>query len=38
MGLGLAMVKNIVDAYEGTVTFTSKVNTGTVFKVKLPKN
>lgn len=38
MGLGLAMVKNIVDAYEGTVTFTSQVNIGTVFKVKLPKN
>ena len=38
MGLGLAMVKNIVDAYDGTVTFTSQVNVGTVFKVKLPKN
>lgn len=38
MGLGLAMVKNIVDAYDGTVTFTSQVNIGTVFKVKLPKN
>ncbi|MDD3722699.1 MAG: ATP-binding protein [Lutibacter sp.] len=38
MGLGLAMVKNIVEAYKGTVTFTSQTNIGTVFKVKLPKN
>jgi two-component system, NtrC family, nitrogen regulation sensor histidine kinase NtrY len=38
MGLGLAMVKNIVDAYEGSVTFTSQTNVGTVFIVKLPKN
>ncbi len=38
MGLGLAMVKNIVDAYDGTVGFTSQVNIGTVFNVKLPKN
>lgn len=38
MGLGLAMVKNIVDAYEGSVTFTSQSNVGTVFTVKLPKN
>ncbi|WP_372769091.1 PAS domain-containing sensor histidine kinase [Lutibacter sp.] len=37
MGLGLAMVKNIVDAYDGSVTFTSQINVGTVFKVKLPK-
>ena len=38
MGLGLAMVKNIVDAYNGSVTFTSQTNVGTVFTVKLPKN
>jgi two-component system nitrogen regulation sensor histidine kinase NtrY len=37
-GLGLAMVKNIVDAYDGSVTFTSQTNIGTVFTVKLPKN
>ncbi|MFO7672648.1 MAG: ATP-binding protein [Lutibacter sp.] len=37
-GLGLAMVKNIVDAYDGSVTFTSQTNVGTVFTVKLPKN
>lgn len=38
MGLGLAMVKNIVDAYNGSISFTSQINVGTVFKVKLPKN
>jgi two-component system nitrogen regulation sensor histidine kinase NtrY len=38
MGLGLAMVKNIVDAYNGSISFTSQMNVGTVFKVKLPKN
>lgn len=38
MGLGLAMVKNIVEAYNGSVTFTSQTNVGTVFTVKLPKN
>ncbi|MDV7186304.1 ATP-binding protein [Lutibacter sp. TH_r2] len=38
MGLGLAMVKNIVEAYGGTISFTSQLNIGTVFKVVLPKN
>ena len=38
MGLGLAMVKNIVDAHNGSIAFTSQINIGTVFKVKLPKN
>jgi nitrogen fixation/metabolism regulation signal transduction histidine kinase len=37
MGLGLPMVKNIVEAYNGTITFTTKHNKGTVFKVVLPK-
>ena len=37
MGLGLAMVKNIVEAYNGTVSFTTQLNKGTVFSIKLPK-
>jgi nitrogen fixation/metabolism regulation signal transduction histidine kinase len=37
MGLGLPMVKNIVEAYNGTITFTSQLNKGTVFKIVLPK-
>ncbi|MCK0161074.1 sensor histidine kinase [Allomuricauda sp. F6463D] len=36
-GLGLGMVKNIVENYGGTITFTSKVGKGTVFCVKFPK-
>jgi nitrogen fixation/metabolism regulation signal transduction histidine kinase len=37
MGLGLAMVKNIVEAYDGTITFTTQLNKGTVFKITIPK-
>lgn len=37
MGLGLAMVKNIVESCGGTITFTSKLNKGTIFKVHFPK-
>jgi len=37
MGLGLGMVKNIVEAYNGSITFTSKHNKGTVFKIVIPK-
>ncbi|MBS9461115.1 GHKL domain-containing protein [Flagellimonas sp. 389] len=37
MGLGLGMVKNIVENYNGTIQFTSQVNKGTVFTVKFPK-
>jgi len=38
MGLGLAMVKNIVETYKGSITFTSEQDKGTVFKVTFPKN
>ncbi|WP_081208007.1 sensor histidine kinase [Salegentibacter sediminis] len=37
MGLGLAMVKNIVENYQGTISFSSKQNKGTIFKVRFPK-
>ncbi|MCO4821457.1 MAG: GHKL domain-containing protein [Flavobacteriaceae bacterium] len=38
MGLGLAMVKNIVETYNGSITFTSQQNEGTTFKVSFPKS
>lgn len=37
MGLGLAMVKNIVETYQGTISFTSEEGEKTVFKVLFPK-
>ncbi|MDC6366340.1 MULTISPECIES: sensor histidine kinase [Flavobacteriaceae] len=37
MGLGLGMVKNIVENYQGTIDFTSQLGKGTVFTVKFPK-
>lgn len=37
MGLGLAMVKNIVETYKGTITFTSQRGKGTTFTVTFPK-
>jgi signal transduction histidine kinase len=37
MGLGLAMVKNIVETYSGSITFTSKQGKGTTFKLRFPK-
>ena len=38
MGLGLPMIKNIVEAYNGSISFTSEIEKGTVFIVKIPKN
>lgn len=38
MGLGLAMVKNIVETYNGKITFTSQKDVGTTFKVTFPKS
>jgi signal transduction histidine kinase len=37
MGLGLPMIKNIIEAYNGKITFTSQINNGTTFIVTLPK-
>lgn len=37
MGLGLAMVKNIVETYKGNITFTSQQGKGTIFMVTFPK-
>lgn len=37
MGLGLAMVKNIVETYNGSITFNSEKDKGTIFKVTFPK-
>ena len=38
MGLGLPMVKNIIETYRGSIHFISELNKGTVFTIKLPKN
>jgi len=37
MGLGLPMIKNIVETYNGSITFVSKEDEGTTFKVTFPK-
>ena len=37
MGLGLAMVKSIVENYKGSITFTTEQDKGTTFKVLFPK-
>ena len=36
MGLGLGMVKNIVSSYDGTISFKSKINSGTSFLISFP--
>ena len=37
MGLGLAMVKNIVHDFDGEISFITKLGIGTTFFVKIPK-
>jgi nitrogen fixation/metabolism regulation signal transduction histidine kinase len=37
MGLGLGMVKNIVETYNGSISFASQPGKGTVFTVLFPK-
>jgi len=36
MGLGLAIIKKIIENYNGSITFKSELGKGTTFKVKLP--
>lgn len=38
MGLGLPMIKKIIEAYGGSIAFTSCESEGTIFTVTLPKN
>ncbi|TQD40592.1 sensor histidine kinase [Haloflavibacter putidus] len=37
MGLGLGIIKTIIEAYDGSIDFTSQENVGTTFIVKFPK-
>jgi len=37
-GLGLDIIKKIVEKHKGKISFDSKINEGTIFKVKLPIN
>ena len=37
MGLGLSMIQSIMLAYNGSITFKTKENQGTIFKVVFPK-
>ena len=36
MGLGLSIVKSIIESFGGTISFKTKVNIGTVFVIELP--
>jgi signal transduction histidine kinase len=36
MGLGLGIIKNIIENYKGTITFETQLGKGTTFSVLLP--
>jgi nitrogen fixation/metabolism regulation signal transduction histidine kinase len=36
MGLGLTITKNIIESFNGNITFKTEVNTGTTFFIELP--
>jgi nitrogen fixation/metabolism regulation signal transduction histidine kinase len=36
MGMGLSIVKNIIESFEGHITFKTKVNHGTTFLIEIP--
>ena len=38
MGLGLPMIKNIIEAYQGSISFVSNFEKGAIFTVTLPKD
>ena len=37
MGLGLPMIKNMIDTYNGSISFSSTIEEGSQFTVRFPK-
>ena len=38
MGIGLPMVKKIIDDYDGTIRFETEISVGTTFYILIPYN